>query len=145
MANVYTGGTFDLFHHGHMKLLRFCERLAGPDGQVVVAVNSDEFVNAFKNERPVLDLCDRLASVYQFMPKAQLLICSDYDSRELIETQSAYPINYVVIGNDWLGKDYLSQMNFTREWLEQHDISIVFVPYTSAISATEIKRRIRER
>ena len=34
---VYTGGTFDLFHMGHVRLLAFCAEFAGPSGQVIVS------------------------------------------------------------------------------------------------------------
>ena len=52
MPNIYTGGTFDLFHEGHVELLRSCKRLAG-DGLVIVALNTDEFIERFKASGPV--------------------------------------------------------------------------------------------
>ena len=50
--------------------------------------------------------------------------------------------DYVVVGDDWARKDYYAQMQFTREWLDQHDIQLVYVPYTPGISTTDIKKRI---
>ena len=50
--------------------------------------------------------------------------------------------DYIVIGSDWESKDYYSQMMFSREWLDEQGIELLYVPYTEAISTTEIKRRI---
>ena len=54
---VYTGGTFDLFHAGHAAFLRRCSEL----GKVVVSLNTDEFIEAYKGKSPVLSYKDRLA------------------------------------------------------------------------------------
>src|SRR4051812_2134643 len=58
---VATAGTFDLFHAGHANLLRRCRWLAGEDGEVVVILNLDEFVEAYKGRRPVVAYQDRAA------------------------------------------------------------------------------------
>ena len=49
---------------------------------------------------------------------------------------------FLVIGSDWAKKDYYAQMQFTREWLDQLDIQLVYVPYTLGISTTDLKKRI---
>ena len=48
---VYTGGTFDLLHAGHVKFLRRCAEF----GRVVVALNTDEFVEQYKGRKPIMD------------------------------------------------------------------------------------------
>jgi cytidyltransferase-like protein len=54
MAIVYTGGTFDLFHSGHVNLLMRCKEIAGLEGKVVVGLNSDAFVQRFKGKNQFL-------------------------------------------------------------------------------------------
>ena len=49
MNIIYTGGTFDLFHSGHVNLLKRCREVAGQEGKVVVALNTDDFIFQFKN------------------------------------------------------------------------------------------------
>jgi hypothetical protein len=49
----------------------------------------------------------------------------------------------LVVGSDWLGKDYLKQTGLTREYLERRDIALVFLPYTVGISTTALKARLK--
>lgn len=137
---VYTGGTFDLVHSGHIRFLKACRRLAGQDGQVVVALNTDAFIEAYKGVAPVMTFDER---------KEVLLGCKyvdsvisnigGADSKPSIE--QVMP-DYVVIGDDWARKDYYAQMQFTRSWLDALDIQLVYVPYTLGISTTDLKKRI---
>ena len=54
---VYTGGTFDLLHAGHIAFLRRCAEL----GRVVVSLNTDEFISAYKGRPPVMSYSEREA------------------------------------------------------------------------------------
>ncbi len=47
MNVIYTGGTFDLFHSGHVNLLKRCREVAG-NGLVVVSLNTDDFICSLK-------------------------------------------------------------------------------------------------
>jgi len=139
---VYTGGTFDLFHSGHTRFLKACRRLAGEDGKVIVALNEDDFIQAYKGKPPIMSFVER---------KEVLLACkyvdgvvpnfSGADSKPCIG--SVQP-DLVVIGDDWARKDYYAQMQFTQTWLDKHDIGLVYVPYTQGISTTELKQRIKK-
>ena len=53
--------------------------------------------------------------------------------------------NFIIMGSDWAKKDYYKQMGFTQEWLDEHKIGVMFVPYTEEISTTIIKSRILDR
>ena len=56
---IYTGGTFDLLHKGHIRFLKSCRKLAGEDGRVVVSLNTDEFIEAYKGKPPVMTFDER--------------------------------------------------------------------------------------
>lgn len=140
MGVVYTGGTFDLFHAGHVKFLRQCKRIAGLDGRVVVSLNTDEFIEAYKGKAPVMSFDER---------KAVLMACRYVDSVvENIGGVDSKPAilnvlpDFVVIGDDWAKKDYYAQMQFTQAWLDELKIVLCYVPYTAGISTTELKKRI---
>jgi glycerol-3-phosphate cytidylyltransferase-like family protein len=49
----------------------------------------------------------------------------------------------IAIGSDWARKDYYKQMGFDQDWLDDHRISLMYIPYTAGISSTEIKRRMK--
>ena len=137
---VYSGGTFDLIHSGHIRFLRACRRIAGDEGQVVLALNTDEFVEAYKGKAPVMTYDER---------KTVLLACKyvDYVVPNLSGADSKPTIinvepDFIVIGDDWAKKDYYAQMQFTQDWLDEQGIQLVYVPYTQGISTTELKKRI---
>lgn len=139
MMRIYTGGTMDLFHAGHVELLKDCARL----GQVWVALNTDEFVTEFKGQPPVIPYAQR---------KAVLESCSHvYAVIENVGGADSKPAilrvtpNVIVIGSDWLGKDYYKQMGFTREWLDARGISLFYSSRDSGQSSTDIKAEIARR
>ena len=136
---VYTGGTFDLFHAGHVKFLRRCKEIAGSTGQVIVSLNTDEFIKEYKGKAPIisyedrkliLESCKYVDSVMQNYGGA--------DSKESIIL--AQLIDVIAIGSDWARKDYYKQMNFTQDWLDEQDVSLIYIPYTKGISSTLIKQ-----
>lgn len=135
---VYTGGTFDLFHKGHLEFLRRCSEL----GKVTVSLNTDEFILAYKGSSPIMTYDEREAVllgckfVENVVPNS-----GNEDSKPSI---IAVKPNLIVIGSDWARKDYYKQMQFTQDWLDERGIGLCYIPYTQGISTTELKRRIGE-
>jgi glycerol-3-phosphate cytidylyltransferase len=133
---VYTGGTFDLFHRGHVNFLRSCKKL----GYVIVSLNTDEFITAYKGKPSVMTYDERrdvlLACKYvdEVVPNT-----GGADSKPAIENARA---DIVIVGTDWAVKDYYKQMQFTQEWLDERGILLVYLPYDRSISTTELKLRI---
>ena len=126
-----------MFHSGHANLLRHCKKLSD---KVVVALNTDDFVQQFKSDKPVISYDDR---------RKVLLSCRYVD--EVIENSCGLDSkptilkvkpDIIAIGDDWRKRDYYEQMSFSQEWLDSNDITLVYIPYTAGISATEIKQRI---
>lgn len=139
---VYTGGTFDLFHSGHARLLKKCREIAGDDGKVVVSVNPSEFCAQYK-EPPICGLFERMEVVSSCKWVDKVIInTGGADSKPAILEAQA---DVIVVGSDWQNKDYYKQMDFTQEWLDEHNIKVMFVPYTEDISTTIIKARILDR
>lgn len=138
---VYTGGTFDLFHVGHLNLLKRCHEIAGENGQVIVSLNTDEFIQKYKGKPPVICYEDR-KTILEACRYVDCVI-ENYggeDSKESIVL--AQLIDIVAIGSDWARKDYYKQMNFTQDWLDEQGISLIYIPYTKGISSTQIKTKI---
>lgn len=133
---VYTGGTFDLFHSGHVAFLKRCAEV----GSVTVSLNTDEFIAAYKGKPPVMSFAER---------KAVLLGCKYVDSvvanvggaDSRIAIELAQP-DIIIIGSDWARRDYYAQMQFDQDWLDERGIGLAYIPYTQGISTTELKKRI---
>lgn len=133
---VYTGGTFDLFHAGHVRFLERCAEL----GRVVVALNTDEFVAAYKGVPPVCSYAERATVLRACLHVDQVIANeSGADSRPTIEQVDP---DLIVIGSDWAVRDYHSQMGFDQEWLDARGIGLAYIPYTAGISTSEVKRRV---
>jgi len=130
---VYTGGTFDLPHSGHVRLFARCAQL----GSLVVSLNTDEFVESYKGKAPVMSFDERKEILEAFRDVSAVIANSGgADSREAIE--SVMP-DYVAIGSDWARRDYHRQMNFTQDWLDDRGIALVYFPYTFGISTTRLR------
>jgi len=54
---VYTGGTFDLFHPGHVNFLKNCKKIGD---YVIVSLNTDEFIERYKKSKPIILLINFL-------------------------------------------------------------------------------------
>lgn len=134
---VYTGGTFDLIHSGHVNFLRRCAEM----GEVTVALNTDEFIAAYKGKPPVMTYAEREAVLLGLRyVSAVVPNVGGADSRISIDLVAP---DFVVIGSDWARKDYYKQMGFSQDWLDERGIALCYVPYTQGISTTELKRRMK--
>lgn len=134
---IYTGGTFDLFHAGHVEFLKRCAGL----GSVTVSLNTDEFIEEYKGKRPIISYRER---------ESVLLGCrwvddvvpnvGGADSRIAIDLVAP---DLIVVGSDWARRDYYTQMAFDQNWLDERGIGLCYIPYTQGISSTMIKERLR--
>ena len=136
MGLVYTGGTFDLFHAGHVQFLQRCAEF----GSVVVSLNTDEFIEQYKGKPPVIGYADRrgVLMACRFVDRV-IPNVGGADSKAAIEMVNP---DMIVIGSDWAKKDYYSQMQFTQDWLDERGIGLAYLPYTQGISSTAIKERM---
>jgi glycerol-3-phosphate cytidylyltransferase len=141
MPIVYTGGTFDLFHSGHVNLLKRCKDIAGSNGKVIVSLNQNEFIKKYKGKAAVCSDTERRAVLMSCRYVDGVVFnVGGSDSRVAIELVNP---DYIVIGSDWANKDYYSQMNFTQEWLDERNIGLIYIPYSKDISSSQIKNRIK--
>lgn len=138
MPIVYTGGSFDLPHPGHYRLLE----KAASFGDVTVSLNLSPFSEQYKGKKLILSYEER---------REILLACKwvvdvvpnigGADSKPAIELVKP---DFIVVGSDWAERDYHKQMGFTQAWLDERNISLIYVPYTRGISTTDLKARTVE-
>jgi glycerol-3-phosphate cytidylyltransferase len=137
---VYTGGSMDVLHAGHVELLAACSHLAGPDGKVVVSLNTDEFIAEYKGKPPVVPYEYRAAMLRAIRYVDRVVPnVGGADSRPAIEQVRPH---IIAVGSDWEDRDYHAQMGFTPRWLAERFIELVYVPRTTGLSSTLLKSRM---
>ncbi|MGI1679574.1 MAG: adenylyltransferase/cytidyltransferase family protein [Cellvibrionaceae bacterium] len=130
---VYTVGTFDLLHVGHLALLKYCKSL----GDVLaVGVASDHVVNSYKPNVPVIPLDER-------MEMLRALRCVDivrpYNELEYVSGCKALNADIFVIGEDWGNKPHNLAV---EDYLKLAGKQISQVSYNSRTSSTTIKQNV---
>lgn len=130
---VYTVGTFDLLHVGHLALLNHCKTLGNV---VAVGVASDEVVNLYKPNRPVIPLGQRLEML-------EALQCVDivrpYHELEYVSGCRDLNADIFVTGEDWGRKRHNLEV---EAYLAAAGKQIVQVRYNPRTSSTRIKQDV---
>jgi len=130
---VYTSGTFDLFHIGHLNILRKSKALGD---FLVVGVSTDELVASYKRSKPVIGYEDRAEIIRHIDVVNQVVKQETLFDYELMEKLG---VNVMTIGSDWKGKT-----NANLEHMKNNAaIEVVFLPYTKDVSSTHIKESIQ--
>lgn len=132
IKRVFTSGSFDLFHVGHLNILR---KSAALGDELIVGVSTDELIEEYKGMKPVIPFFQRVRIVEAVDCVTKVVKQTKLtDIAQLLRED----IDIVTIGDDWKGK-YLEGI----EWMKsQSGKEVVYFPYTKGISTTEIKRRI---
>jgi cytidyltransferase-like protein len=134
---MYLGGTFDCLHRGHLELFRNASRVAT---EVVVGLNTDEFASNYKRP-PLQPLEDRMAVLEACTLVDRVVVnVGGADSKPAIEMANVDAIGH---GSDWVGIALMHQMGLTPEWLSEHTIQLVYMPYTAGVSSTAVLERAR--
>lgn len=121
---VLTYGTFDLFHIGHLNLLR---RLKSLGNRLIVGVSTDEF-NMLKGKQTIIPFEDRI-DIVKNIRFVDLAIPEDSWEQKISDIIK-HDVNVFGIGDDWLGK-----FDNLKEYCE-----VVYLPRTINISTTELKK-----
>lgn len=124
---ILTYGTFDLFHIGHLNLLR---RLKELGTNLIVGVSTDEF-NSSKGKKTIIPFEDRI-QIVQSMEFVDLAIAEDNWDQKKKDIEK-YKVDTFGIGDDWKGKfDELKQY-----------CEVVYLPRTNGISSTALKKNLQ--
>ncbi|NQY26060.1 MAG: adenylyltransferase/cytidyltransferase family protein [Piscirickettsiaceae bacterium] len=130
---VYTVGTFDLLHVGHLALLEYCASLGDT---VAVGVASDEVVQLYKPNIPVIPLEQRIEML-------QALSCVDivlpYHELDYIAVCKEVKADIFVIGEDWGRKPHNKGV---EDYLKSQGKEIVQIKYNPRSSSTKIKKDV---
>jgi glycerol-3-phosphate cytidylyltransferase len=126
MKRVLTYGTFDLFHHGHVRLLR---RLAELGDELYVGCSTDAF-NALKGKKTALPFRHRVEVLQACRYVTHVF--AERNWRQKARDVRRYDIDVFGMGGDWQGKfDELGAL-----------CHVVYLPRTEDVSTSEIKETV---
>jgi glycerol-3-phosphate cytidylyltransferase len=130
----YTQGTFDMFHVGHLNLLRnaklYCERL-------IVGVNSDSLVEQYKSKVPIVNEECR-AEILKAIKYVDDVIIVDTLDKNFVRKSIYFDV--VFIGDDWKGSP---RWQVTEEnLLKEFSVKVIYLKHTEGISSSILRRRI---
>jgi len=127
---VYTAGTWDLFHVGHLRLIQRCADY----GYLIVGVSTDDLVEQCKGKRPFVPYDERFEIVQSIRHVDCAVRQSEFlDFRDMIR----FRMDILILGDDWKDSD-ADGITWARK-----EKQFVFLPRTPYISTSIIKDRLK--
>lgn len=132
MTIGYTAGVFDLFHIGHLNLLKNAK---GMCDKLIVGVTADELVT-YKGKHAVIPFHDRIEIVRSIKYVDAAVAQYDMDKLTMCKKLGA---SILFVGDDWYGTEKWE--NYEKEFAEA-GIKIIYFPYTQGVSSTKITQAL---
>ncbi len=126
----YTQGVYDMFHIGHLNLIN---RAKEQCEYLIVGVNSDKLVQAYKHKETVIKEVDRAEIVRNLKSVDECIIVDTLDKLQINEQ---IHFDAIFIGSDWYGNPRWMQ---TKEDLAKLGVEVVFLPHTEGVSSTMLR------
>lgn len=125
---ILTYGTFDLFHFGHLRLLR---RLKGLGGKLIVGCSTDEF-NRQKGKRTAIPFAHRVEILQGCRYVDRVIPERSWEQKRADVLK--YKVDIFAMGDDWAGQfDFLNDL-----------CDVLYLPRTENVSTTELKTLIQK-
>lgn len=131
----YTTGVFDMFHIGHLNILR---RAKGLCDYLIVGVSTDELVIKEKNKCPIIPLEERMAIVEAIKYVDEVVPQIDKDKLAAYHRLNDR-FNRMFVGSDWKGT---TQWNGYERQFAPFGVEIIYLPYTAGTSSTILREKI---
>ena len=129
----YTTGVFDMFHIGHLNILK---RAKAQCEYLIVGVTTDELCIARKNKKPIISQEDRVAIVRAIRYVDQVEMQEDMDKLAAVKKLG---VDAVFVGSDWKGTP--SWEKYEKEFAEV-GCSVVYLDHTDGISSSILKDKL---
>lgn len=129
----YTAGVFDLFHIGHLNILKkakeYCDEL-------IVGVSTDELVLNYKNKVPVIPYEERVSivSAIKYVDKVVPQV-----NRNKFEAWEKLKFDVMFVGDDWKGSKLFTEV---EQQFREVGVDIIYFPYTQGTSSTMLREKI---
>lgn len=129
----YTTGVFDMFHIGHLNILRqakeFCDYL-------IVGVSTDELVGTYKHKSPIIPYEERASIVSAIKYVDKVIPQCD---RDKIAAFRKYKFDVMFVGDDWKGRPLFVEV---EKKLLECGSKVIYFPYTQGTSSTVLREKL---
>lgn len=124
-SRMYTSGCFDIFHYGHLNILKQSKELCD---YLIVGVSTDELIEKEKGRRPVIPFKERIRVVQAVGLVDEVIPQEDKNKQNIVET---YNIDAISVGDDWRGR------------YPKVSCQMEYFPYTTNVSSTILKDALK--
>ncbi|OUO14911.1 adenylyltransferase/cytidyltransferase family protein [Flavonifractor sp. An4] len=131
----YTTGVFDMFHIGHLNILK---RAKENCDYLIVGVSTDELVENYKHKTPIVPFDERVAIVEAIRYVDQVVPQVD---RDKVAAQERLGFDIMFVGDDWKGSPLFSQV---EETFRQRGVDVMYFPYTKGTSSTVLREKLEK-
>lgn len=132
----YTTGVYDMFHIGHLNILK---RAKEQCDYLIVGVSTDELVQRDKNKTPIIPFNERCAIVSSIKYVDQVVPQPD---KNKLAAWEKYHFNKMFVGSDWQGSP--EWQKFEEQFLPL-GVEIVYLPHTDGISSTLLREKLSKK
>lgn len=131
----YTTGVFDLFHIGHLNILR---RAKEHCDFLIVGVSTDELVKEYKNKIPVIPFKERkeIVEAIKYVDKVV-----PQTSMDKLQAWKELHFDVIFHGDDWKGSNMYNEI---QEKLNNIGCDVVFLPHTQGTSSTMLSEKLQK-
>ncbi len=131
----YTCGVYDMFHIGHLNILR---RAKEKCDYLIVGVSTDELVQLDKNKTPVISFCERCEIISSIKYVDKVVPQTD---KNKIAAWEKLKFNKMFVGDDWKGTKVW--MDYEKQFISV-GVEIIYLPHTDGISSTKLTEYIKK-
>ena len=129
----YTTGVYDMFHIGHLNILR---RAKEQCEYLIVGVSTDELVKEYKNKTPIIPFEER-AEIVRSIDCVDRVIAQE--NRDKYEAWRELKFDVMFVGDDWKGKPLFMKV---EEEFKKVGVDVVYFPYTKDTSSTILREKL---
>lgn len=135
MTIGYTTGVYDMFHIGHLNILK---RAKEQCDYLIVGVSTDDLVQHEKNKIPIISFEDRckIVEAIKYVDK----VVPQFDKNKFAAWER-YHFNKMFVGSDWKGTDAWNE--FEKQFAP-FGVEIVYLEHTDGISSTILREKLKK-
>lgn len=132
----YTTGVYDMFHVGHLNILK---RAKEQCDYLIVGVSTDELVQHDKNKTPIIPFIDRckIVEAIKYVDKVV-----PQENKNKFEAWEKYKFDKMFVGSDWEGSAIWKKF---EEEFEPVGVKIVYLDHTDGISSSILRERLNDK